>query len=149
MSVGKLAMCSPIGKITSRTEIRDLADLAWCYGTLLGKFHLTRVQGKTDLDPLDKLESNTICFHSPGIFSEPPTYCQALHTPFGGAKQVQIARLVFTQQELGVECLSCRFCHCNWTITVTESTVNLTELKQYCRTSRAPVQICRSTHIEV
>ena len=88
MSVGKLAMCSPIGEITSRTEIRDLADLAWCYGTLLGKFHLTRVQGKIDLDPLDKLKSNTICFHSPGIFSEPPTYCQALHTPFGGAKQV-------------------------------------------------------------
>ena len=62
MSVGKLAMCSPIGKITSRTEIRDLADLAWCYGTLLGKFHLTRVQGKIDLDPLDKLKSNAICF---------------------------------------------------------------------------------------
>ena len=80
MSVGKLAMCSPIGKITSRTEIRDLADLAWCYGTLLGKFHLTRVQGKTDLDPLDKLKSNTICFDSTWQQFRDAPGRQAVHT---------------------------------------------------------------------
>ncbi len=62
MFVGKLTMCSPIRKISYRTQTGDFADRAGCYGTLLGKFHLTRVQGKIDLDPLDKLKSSAICF---------------------------------------------------------------------------------------
>ncbi len=87
MFVGKLTMCSPIQKISYRTQTGDFADRAGCYRTLSGKLHLTRVQGRTDLDPLDKLKSKTTCFDSTRQQFRDAPDCHAVHTLVKGTKR--------------------------------------------------------------